>query len=98
MKRTILLAIAALPLLSAASVFGCLNDRETVAGEQEFRSRYESPSNPGTGTPQPSTDTELPSRTVFNGAGILAAFVGAALIAGGLKIARLRLGPPRSAK
>jgi hypothetical protein len=68
MQRSAWLALLLL-LVSASSAVACLNDRETAVVEREFRSRYESPANPGAAGEIPQGNehlSNLPIRDEWN--------------------------------
>ncbi len=69
MRKSITLLLLLIATLPSARAFGCLNDRETVATENEFRSRYESPANPAMadgGSTTPADPSVLPSFSEWN--------------------------------
>jgi hypothetical protein len=79
------------PLLLAGNAFGCLNDRETVAAEREFRSRYLSPAMPG--GPRVDGPPQVAERREWNPAGLGLTAAGAGMMAIATVVARRRLRP-----
>jgi len=90
MKRSIWLA-ALLVLLSVSGALACLNDRETVVVEREFRSRYESASRPGaaeSGATVAQGRPGLPTRSEWNVSGMALMLAGFVMIAAAMRFMR----------
>ncbi len=90
MRRSIWLAVF-FALLSVSGALACLNDRETVVVEREFRSRYESASNPGaaeSGAAAAQGRPDLPTRSEWNVYGMALTLAGVVLIVGDVKFMR----------
>lgn len=85
-------------LLLPTLALACLNDRETVNTENEFRSRYESPANPGAGAESANSRNSqaLPSTSEWSPVGIAIAAVGILMITSATKIASRKLARPEN--
>ena len=78
---------------TAASAPACLNDRETDALERQFRSRYQSPANPGSdpGSASDPDISQLPTHSEWNPGALATSATGLGLIAGSILITHRKL-------